>query len=162
MHNLLQRIKNKPKQRGSSEILSLAIVLPLILVIIFGVIWVIQLGMLRQSLEYAVYVAGRAAVTQETREAATREADFAAKRALEISTFGFDVDATTVQLQMMSGTTTTDGSHRADGSLDVTWEKGAFVKITISTPAHTFMSYSNRQMTSSILMMVERPAHMYT
>lgn len=142
-------------RRGSSELISMAIVFPMIFMLIFAIIGVIQIGLVRQTLEYTAYLSGRAAVVCETEEQGKAEAISAARTALANSTFGIDVDEVDVELNLVGGTTSTE-------SAGITWEKGALLECKISVPAQQYYTFAHGSMSSTIYMMVERPARTYT
>lgn len=152
---LLAKLKNKVNwKKGSSELVSMAIVLPIIFMLIFSVIGIIQIGLVRQTLEYTAYLSGRAAVVCETLEEAKVEALSAAKMTISQSTFGVNPDNVVVDLQLVGGTSSTTGSG-------ITWEKGALLSCKVSIPAYDYITLSDATFSTTIYMMVERPARTY-
>lgn len=141
-------------KKGSSELISMAIVLPIIFMLIFSVIGIIQIGLIRQTLEYTTYLSGRAAVVCEDYNTALAQATSAAKMTMAESTFGANADEVTVKLELVGGTSSTTGSG-------IEWEKGALLKCQVIVPAYEFLSFSHKDLTSTIYMMVERPAKTY-
>ena len=142
-------------RKGSSELISMAIVLPILFMLIFGSIGIIQIGLLRQTLEYTAYLSGRAAVVCETMEEAKTEALSAAKMTIAQSTFGVDPEHVEVDLQLVGGTSSTTGSG-------IEWEKGALLSCKVSVPAYDYVTLSGAKFSTTIYMMVERPARTYT
>lgn len=152
----LAALKKKTSWRkGSSELISMCIVLPVIFLLIFSVIGIIQMGLVRQTLEYTAYLSGRAAVVCETMDEAKTQAESAAKMTISQSTFGVDADSVSVDLELVGGTSSTDGNG-------IKWEKGALLKCKVSVPAYNYISLSGATLSSTIYMMVERPARTYT
>lgn len=147
-------------KRGASELLSLAIALPIILMMIFAIVNVIQVGLVRQSLEYTAYLAGRSAVVCDTYDRGLNSAENAMRLSLSNSTFGIDPDDATIRIKLVAGTTAATGATRPDES-GIRWEKGALAEITISTPQYNFMGIDIGEMKATIYMMVERPAKQY-
>ena len=141
-------------KNGSSELISMAIVLPVIFLLIFSVIGIIQIGLIRQTLEYTTYLSGRAAVVCEDYNSALAQASSAAKMSIAESTFGTNVEEVSVKLELVGGTSSTTGSG-------IEWEKGALLKCQVIVPAYEFLSSSHKDLTSTIYMMVERPAKTY-
>lgn len=142
-------------KRGSAELIGIGLALPVLCVLLIMIVGIMQAGIMRQTMEYATYMAARAAVVCETQQAAQTEATTTAKMTLQDSSFGIDIDAVTVSVQLVGGTSsTTNGSQ-------IEWEKGALAKCEISVPYRSLINFQDTTMNSIIYMMVERPAHTY-
>lgn len=153
MLNKLKKYNRKNWNKGSGELISMALVLPVIIFLIFTIIGVIQLGLIRQTMEYSVYLSARQAVVCEGQAEAEAAALSAAKMSLSSSTFGVDIDNVQVQLRLVGGTS---GSGN-----EITWEKGALLECRLLVPAYAYLSREGQYYSTTIYMMVERPARTY-
>ncbi len=142
-------------KKGSAELIGIAISFPVLCVMILVVIGIMQTGIIRQSLEYANYMAARAAVTSAEQTTAQQEAYTTAKMTLESSTFGVDIDRLDVSLELVGGTSST-----IDGS-GIKWEKGALVKCQTRIPYKSLVDFQYHEMASTLYLMVEQPAKTY-
>ena len=157
MAYLIPKLKAVPWKKGSSELIGFALILPCIGVILFSVITIFQICLARQTLEHAVYMAGRAAVVCETQQAALNQAVMTARSTLMESTMAIASDDIHVALELVGGTSSAAGSG-------ITWEKGALVKCTVSFPVNEILPLGNlatQEMSGCIYLMVERPARTY-
>ena len=149
-----RRMKAINWRRGSSELIGFALIIPLLATLMFTIITVMQLGLVRQSLEYATYMGARAAVVCEDYSTALTQAQTTARMTLGNSTYGVDQNSVSVRLELVGGTSSTSGSG-------ITWEKGALLKCEVSAPINQFINILSGDMTSCIYVMVERPARTY-
>lgn len=159
LSTLFEHIKQNQKKkidwhRGSAELIGIGLAMPVLCLLLIMIVGIMQAGIMRQSLEYTTYMAARAAVTCETSAEAMEQARTTALMTMADSSFGIDINAVTVDLQLVGGTSSTSGSG-------ITWEKGALVKCQISVPFRSLINFQDQTMTSIIYMMVERPAHTY-
>lgn len=152
---ILQRLKKINWKKGSSELIGFAMVIPLLAILMFTIINIMQLGLIRQTLEYTTYMSARAAVVCEDYNTALTQAETTAKMTLANSTYGVDPDQVQVHLEVVGGTSSTSGSG-------ITWEKGALLKCQIAVPINQLMDVlSSGAMSSTLYIMVERPAKTY-
>jgi len=154
MAALKKRMKAICWRRGSSELIGFALIIPLLAALIFTIITIMQLGLVRQTLEYATYMSARSAVVCEDYSTALTQAQTTARMTLANSTYGVDSDNVGVHLELVGGTSSTSGSG-------ITWEKGALLKCEVTAPISQFINILDGDMSSCIYVMVERPARTY-
>lgn len=149
-------------KKGSSELISMTICLPLLLFIIYAMVGVIQLGLMRQTLEYTVYASARAAVVCDDPGEAQRQAKNVAVTTLANTTFGGDIDNIQVNLKLVGGTSQASGAGASEHSMDgIRWEKGALLQCEIVVPMFNFSILGKDSMRTTLFMMVEKPARTY-
>lgn len=149
-------------KKGSSELISMTICLPLLLFIIYAMVGVIQLGLMRQTLEYTVYASTRAAVVCDNPTDAQIQARNTAVTTLENTTFGGDVDNIQVNLKLVGGTSQAGGTGASASAMDgIRWEKGALLQCEIVVPMFNFSILGKDSMRTTLFMMVENPARTY-
>lgn len=148
-------------RKGGAELIGIGLAMPVICLLLIMIVGIMQAGIMRQSLEYTTYMAARAAVTCETSTEAIEQARTTALMTIADSSFGIDVDAVTVKLQLVGGTSSTSGGASEAWQNGITWEKGALVKCQIDVPFRSLINFQDETMTSIIYMMVERPAKTY-
>lgn len=145
--------------KGGAELIGIGLAMPVICLLLIMIVGIMQAGIMRQSLEYTTYMAARAAVTCETSTEAIEQARTTALMTIADSSFGIDVDAVTVSLQLVGGTTAaTSAKSELNG---IGWEKGALAKCTVQVPFRSLINFQDQIMSSTIYMMVERPAKTY-
>lgn len=157
MRTIFSKFKPKKKKinwkSGSAELIGIGLAMPVLCLMIIAVVGIMQTGIMRQALEYATYMSARAAVSCETAEEAQRQAEATCLMTMEDNSFGVETEDVDVDLQLVGGTSSTNGG--------ITWEKGALVKCQVTVPFKSLISFSETNMTSIIYMMVERPARTY-
>jgi Flp pilus assembly protein TadG len=151
LKTIIDRLKKVSWKRGNGELLGFTICLPLLMFMFCGLIMATQLGLAKQSLEYAAYSAARAAVVQESFAQAQNAADLMAADAA-VGTFG--VKNVTAELEVVSGRL-----DYAAGS--VRWEKGSLLKTVVRVDINTIAPFPDSELSTEITMMVERPATPY-
>jgi len=156
MSKLLKKLKAIRWNRGAAELIGFTLILPCIVIVLFSVITIFQVCLARQTLEHATYMAGRAAVVCETQSSALHQAESTAKSTIASSTMGINPDNVTVNLTLVGGTSSANGSG-------ITWEKGALVKCTVRAKVDEILPLGSGDgtMESTIYLMVERPARTY-
>lgn len=151
------RLKSQSKRinwkKGSAELIGFALVLPVLCALIMISLGIIQTGVMRQSIEYATYMSARSAVTCDTYSKAQEQAKSTA--IANLSSSAKTADQAKVTVTLVGGTSSTTGSG-------ITWEKGALAKVTITLPFKSIIDLKEHTMTSTMYMMVERPAKTYT
>lgn len=152
---ILQRLRKINWKKGSSELIGFAMVIPLLAILMFTIINIMQLGLVRQTLEYTTYMSARAAVVCEDYDTALTQAETTARMTLANSTYGVDPDQVQIHLELVGGTSSTNGSG-------ITWEKGALLKVQVMVPINQLMdALTSGTMSSTLYIMVERPAKTY-
>lgn len=152
----MRKFKKIKWKRGSS-LLEFAIALPCICIILFSIIIIGQMLLCRQSLEHTVYLAGRAAVVCESYDEAVYQMNSVALSTIEESVFGIDDgEGVTTSLRLVAGTSGVGGAPSTVNG--ITWEKGALAEIKITVPLTKALRIGPDTMTSTIYIMVERPA----
>lgn len=150
-------------RKGSSELIGFALVLPALCILLLLSIGVIQTGLMRQMVEYSTYMAARAAVTCDVEygtqgggvpDIVVDTAKATARATLQGTSFGVDIDDINVSIELVGGTSSVFGGG-------ITWEKGALAKCTVTVPFKAVSSFEEKNMTSAIYIMVERPARTY-
>lgn len=147
------RIKKIRTRRGTS-LLEFAIILPALCLVMFAIITVAQLALCRQSVEEALYMSSRAASVCDDYDTAKAQMLSVARSTITATTFGVDEDEILVEIELVAGTSNTSGSG-------IKWEKGALAKCTLTIPLDDYISFGPRTMSSTIYVMVERPAPTY-
>lgn len=131
-------------KKGSGEIVGFTMILPVITFIFCAMVAVAQVGLIRQKLEYTVYTAGRAAVVSDTKERANKRAKRIAKETLRGTGGGLRDDSIKTSIALL------DSNKK--------WEKGKFVRVKVEAYVKAVMPFTSGKRTSTIVMMVERPA----
>lgn len=136
----------KKKRKGAVESISFLLLLPAFVISFVFLIYVMQTALTAQALSYTTYCATRAAVVSETEEQARENANAVTQKCLpsgymNISNARWDF-------------TTEDGEESV-------WVKGKLIRGTVrlnTTLMLPFGGLGNREMSSSVVCMVERPA----
>ena len=154
LHKLKKRKINW--KRGSGELIGFCLVLPMMCLILFSVVSLMQTGILRQTLEYATYMGARAAVVCENETIANASARQAVLSTLtaDHSVGGFENEDVDINLDLVSGTSDT-------ASAGIKWEKGALLRLEVQVPYQLFYAGETRTMSSILYVMVEQPAKTY-
>jgi Flp pilus assembly protein TadG len=143
-----RRLKKLDMKKGSGEFMGFAICLPLLMMMFCGLVMVTQLGLAKQSLEYAAYSAARTAVVQDSLPQAQNAADLMAQ---DLSVASFGIRSITTTLEVVSG--------RADYAGTVRWEKGSLLKTIVTADINTIAPFRDSTLSAEITMMIERPAN---
>lgn len=146
-------------KKGGSELLSMALVLPIFCWMIVSLVTLMQKGVIRQTLEHATYMSARAAVVCETPSSARAQAQSTARSTMSSNSFGITPEDIQVSVELVGGTTSTTSSTSLSSG-GITWEKGALAKCEVTVPYIT-MTGREESITSTIYMMVEKPARRY-
>lgn len=150
---MLKMKRNKINWRkGSGELIGFAIVLPLLMILIMGIVGVAQLGLTRMALEQAAYIGCRAGVVRSDAESAQYAAENAVKMRLGQAAFGIEQDDIEVALTPVAGITDTSTTTTPE------WVKGTMVEMVVTVKVTTFLPLLPDTMQTSINMMVEQPA----
>lgn len=146
----------KIKLKQGADMVEFAIVLPALCLLIFSIIVIAQLCLCRQTMQYALYNSSRAAVVCENYETAKITMENVAKSSMQTSTFGIDPSDVQVELTLVSGTIANAGAPSSNNN--IAWEKGALAECKITVRLDKMMKIGPDTMTSTIYVMVERPA----
>ncbi len=141
---MLKIFKKINWKKGGGEIIGFGIVMPMLVILFCGIISSAQLAMANETLQYAAYSSCRAAVVSSTQDVALERAETVAREIISQSSVA-DIDTLDVKLTLM------------DSTMD--WKKGSFVRCDITVYIDTMMPFTSRNRTSSIIMMIERPAN---
>ncbi len=131
-------------KKGSGEVFGFLCVSPIMVVLIMLLICIVQMGALKEKLEYTAYVACRAAVVSDTLSDARK----AAKEVAEADLRSYSADYVgniTVKLEYPSG-------------VDHKWEKGNYIQCTVAVkadPAGAGLKLG--RVKSRIVMAIEKP-----
>lgn len=136
------RIFYKLKWRKGGELIAFAIVIPMIMFVFCALIMASQLGIARQSIEYTVYSAARAAVICENQNQAQAAAELILDEMID-DIPGIDKESAKVTIQNYMGTM---------------WQKGGLIKCTVTARINNITFWRDSVVTADITMMIERPA----
>lgn len=150
----------KIRWKKGSSLVEFALVLPALCMILFSIIVISQLVLCRQSLEHTAYLGARAAVVCDNYEDARYQLSTVVKESIKKSVFGVDDDGVVTSIALVAGTSGTTGS--ASSSNGITWEKGALAEITVTVSMEKALSIGPDTMSTTLYIMVERPAAIYS
>ena len=128
-------------RKGSSEIISFLFAVVLLFTILISIVSIMQIGMVSETMTYAVYAAGRAAVISPDENNAKARAQMVAEESLADRIGNISPDDIYTKLEIVEG----------DG-----WQKGSYAKITLSVKLNTFANYFSSEGEKSIVMLVEK------
>lgn len=124
---------------------------------------VVQLGSVKERLELTAYLACRQAVVASDinhdgkyMDDAKKAAKDRAKQDLDSSSEIFDRDSLKVSLELLKKG---DAEGEDDESRDLKWEKGNYVKCTVSVRVSAPTPFLSGRKSASIVMMIEKPAN---
>lgn len=146
----MHRLRKINWKRGGGELVGFSISIMFLSIIFVLFLYIVELGLAKVAVEEAVYLSARSAVVcdnyQEGREAAYKRA----KEALTNSAIGLNLDKLEVDIEVVSGTAYDSGEPQ--------WEKGALLKCNVRVPLVGTGRDNMSSVSSSIFMMIERPA----
>lgn len=128
--------------RRGGELIAFALVIPMIMFVFCALIMASQLGIARQSIEYTVYSAARAAVICENQDQAQAAAELILEEMVE-DIPGIVKNSAKVTIQNYMGTI---------------WQKGGLIKCTVTARINNITFWRDSIVTADITMMIERPA----
>jgi Flp pilus assembly protein TadG len=149
MAGFIKKLVKFQNRRGNGELVGFAIAMPMLMLVFCALIMAAQLGLARQTLEYSLYSAARAAVVQGDFVSAQNAAEMMADAEIYTGTMG--VTGYTIELEVIGGTFN-------PGSGGIRWEKGALLKVVLTMDVDTISPFRDSTLSSEIIMMVERPA----
>lgn len=143
-------------EKGGGEVAGFLCIVPFIIFMLAALITAVQIGSIKERLEYAAYKACRAAVVCKDTD---RDGDFlddAQKLAQQAAEADFDLSQEVYR----------DGSVKAKvelvgngGTQAAKWEKGSYVRCTVSVYVKAPVAFMSGRRSSSIVMMIENPAN---
>lgn len=161
-------IKREYWARGSGEFIGFMTVVPAMTILLLLLVSVIQVGIIKNRMEYVTYAAARAAVVSSDIKEAKEQAEKAAKENTKI-TGGAKVILEGVSVDVVDPVTgeitenagkkkkkSKNGREYASGSGNNGWGKGTYVRVTVKykvNPVIAIISGGDKE--NAITMMVE-------
>ena len=136
----------KKRRKGAAEVVSFLILLPILMMGFVFLIYTMQMTLTAQALSYTTYCATRAAVVSETEEQARNNANSITQKCLP----GGYMNISNARWDYVT----------EDGEEDV-WVKGKIIRGTVTLNTRLMLPFGgmgNKEMSSSVVCMVERPA----
>lgn len=136
----------KKKRKGATEAITFLLLMPMLIISFVFLIYVMQMALTAQALSYTTYCATRAAVVSETEEQARNNANAITQKCLPS---GY-MNISNARWDFIT----------EDGEEDV-WVKGKIIRGTVRLNTRLMLPFGglgNREMSSSVVCMVERPA----
>lgn len=146
-------------KKGGGEVIGFLCIVPIVIFMFSVLITTLQVGKLKERLEYVAYKACRQAVVCKDRNKDGDYMDDALEAAQDVTELeferrspdAFDNGTYTTELTLLSA--------EGEDEEDVVWEKGRYVKCTISVDATTPLAFMSGTKYASIVMMIESPAN---
>lgn len=133
-------------KKGSVEVFSYICILPAVFMLMVMVVGMVQLGTLKEKMEYTTYVACRAAAASETKAKAKINAQEVAEENLKGLTNSYEDGSLKVNIKCISGKI---------GKSTSKWEKGNYVQCDLTVNATTITPFIKGKKTYSIVMAIE-------
>ena len=140
---------------GSADILGFLAISPCLIIMIAMLLGMVQLGSIKERLEYTAYLACRQAVVAEDKD---NDGDYqkdAEKIAKDIATddlaksgLKFVPGSVKVELKLIG----------AKEDKNLKWEKGNYVQCTVSVKIKPYARFLRGKRSATIVMMIEKPA----
>lgn len=155
-------------KKGGGEVLAFLMCLPVMMFVLFLILDVIRMGAVREKLEYAAYMAARAAVVEDNLGKAKTAANKKAKEILDPDKSGLQIDKTygkwlsnkfvTISYASKNGleSQAKSGTKKDSSAKRDKWEKGNFILVDVGVRMKAFTTptgYSTKH--ASIVMMIE-------
>lgn len=137
--------------QGSGEILGFMYTLPVLLSIMVMLIAVIQVGALKERLEYTAYVGCRAAVVAKDYETARKNAEETIKNDLASSQLNYDPESLEISVKLIEDSSVSKNVKNK-------WSKGNYVQCDVKVRIKTVTPLVSGMKRAQITMMIERPA----
>lgn len=152
----MERIFNYLR-KGGSEVIGFLVTMPFLIFMLVMIICTVQLGSIKERLEYTAYLACRQAVvaTDENKNGRIKDdAKRIAKKVAdtELLTSGETFIPNSIKVQLNYVTNT------GEAISDKKWEKGNYVQCTVSVEVKTPTPFLSGRKSASIIMMIEKPA----
>ena len=164
-------------KQGSGDIIGFLCVLPCIIFMLVLLISMVQIGSIKERLEYTAYLACRQAVVASDRnnngtcmDDAQKIATQTAMDDLEMSDLKFIPGSIKVKVELVDDEETAKSdfdtipidkvlSKKKKSKKDeVEWEKGNYAKCTVSVKIESVTPFLSGTRSASIVMMIEKPA----
>ena len=140
-------------EKGSGDIVGFLAMLPVTIFMLVILISMVQLGSIKERLEYTAYLACRKAVV------ASKYIDDAKKIALQTarddlakSKLKYVPGSVKVDLKLVSADANSSNSSTAK------WEKGNYIQCTVSVKVKSVTPFLSGRKSATIVMMIEKPA----
>ncbi len=143
-------------KKGGGEIVGFLCITPIIIFMLAVLITTVQLGSLKERLEYTAYKACRQAVVCKDEDDDGNYMDDAKKIAKKTAKAELKNSPETI---VASSIKTKLELVQVEGEDDVKWEKGRYVKCTVSVKAKAPLAFMSGKKYASIVMMIESPAN---
>lgn len=151
-------------EKGSGDIVGFLCTLPCIIIMLVLIVSIIQIGSIKERLEYTAYLACRQAVVAPDRNNNGSCADDAKKIAtqtamddLEKSQLKFVPGSIKVKLELVENEDDHSKSSVSKKS-NIKWEKGSYARCTVSVKIKSVTPFLSGIRSASIVMMIEKPA----
>lgn len=155
----MQDRKKKFWKKGGGEVVGFLCIVPCVIFILAVLVTIIQLGSIKERLEYTAYKACRQIIVCRDADKdgdylddAKKIAKQIAREDLEYSTEVFEPGTVKAKVTLVENPDDTNGT-------EVKWEKGRYVQCTVSVKVKTPIKLMNGRKSSSIVMMIESPAN---
>lgn len=147
-------------QRGSGDIVGFLCTLPCIIFMLVLLISIIQIGSIKERLEYTAYLACRKAVVASDTNgngSCMDEAKKIAKKTaiadLKKSKLKYKDGSVKVKLELVE-----NKNAGSSNNSKLKWEKGNYVQCTVSVKIKAVTPFLSGRRSASIVMMIEKPA----
>lgn len=147
-------------QRGSGDIVGFLCTLPCIIFMLVLLISIIQIGSIKERLEYTAYLACRKAVVASDTNgngSCMDEAKKIAKKTaiadLKKSKLKYKDGSVKIKLELVE-----NKNAGSSNNSKLKWEKGNYVQCTVSVKIKAVTPFLSGRRSASIVMMIEKPA----
>ena len=158
-------------QQGGGEIIGFLCTLPVIIFILVLFVSIVQIGSVKERLEYTAYLACRQAVVatdtndngssmDEAKKIAKKTAEKDLKKSklkyknLEVTLNLVDKKSSSSEFDTVVGTSDLSSSNKSD----LKWEKGNYCQCIVSVDIEAVTPFLSGTRSASIVMMIEKPA----
>ena len=146
-------------EKGSGDIVGFLAMLPVTIFMLVILISMVQLGSIKERLEYTAYLACRKAVVAYDTDQDGKYIDDAKKIALQTarddlakSKLKYVPGSVKVDLKLVSADANSSNSSTAK------WEKGNYIQCTVSVKVKSVTPFLSGRKSATIVMMIEKPA----
>lgn len=133
-------------KKGNGELLGFVVCMPVFIFLLVLIISLTQIALAKEELEYVAYTSARSAVVAENFDDALTNAEAIVNEMARTS--GYDNPSVEI---LINDVPVVRGSN-------VAWNKGVFIKVRVSFDVDAMVDFLDGPRSSSIVMMVERPA----
>lgn len=146
-------------KKGSGEVIGFICTLPILLFLMALLVGIVQIGTLKERMEYATYMACRAAVVSDDYDAATANAQLIAEQNLA----SFAGIASEIKVELAVITEDSAGSSDPKASIpkgktqkEKVWTKGNMCRCTLTLEVDSVTELLSGKKTCMLSMMIER------